>query len=190
MHVARFNQGLYPVSCILHPVSCILPKLKLMKLEKYFIISMVVYSGFLYLSCKPAHKTVISLYEKQVPNSRPGPDEESSHKQANGRDSILIISKVSRPTLTIYLPPKKKATGHAVIICPGGGYWVLAASHEGSDVAEKFNKAGIAAFVLKYRIPNAQTMIDPSIGPLQDAQRAIQLVRLHAKPWNIKKHKV
>ena len=77
-----------------------------------------------------------------------------------------------RPTLTVYLPPKEKATGAAVIICPGGGYFILAASHEGHDVAKKFNEMGVAAFVLKYRIPDDLTMVNKEIGPLQDAQRA------------------
>lgn len=128
---------------------------------------------------------IIPLYDDEIPNAISSEDQEVSSWRASGADSILIIEKVSRPTLTLYLPPKEKATGDAIIICPGGGYWVLAASHEGSDVAEKFNEAGIAAFVLKYRIPNTATMKDKSIGPLQDAQRAIQLVRQNAEKWNV-----
>jgi acetyl esterase/lipase len=105
-----------------------------------------------------------------IPNSIDVPDEENSETDQNG---ILRISKVTKPTLTAYLPAKENATGQAVIICPGGGYRILAASHEGSDVAEEFVKKGIAAFVLKYRLPNGETMIDKTIGPLQDAQQAI-----------------
>jgi acetyl esterase/lipase len=77
-----------------------------------------------------------------------------------------------------------------VIICPGGGYWVEAASHEGADVAKKFNEMGIAAFVLKYRIPNEQAMLNKEIGPVQDAQRALQLVRERAATWGIKKDRI
>jgi len=118
-----------------------------------------------------------------IPNSIPGPDEEKSEV---GEDGILRISKVSKPTLTAYLPEKEKATGQAIIICPGGGYWILAAGHEGADVAEEFVSRGIAAFVLKYRLPSDDTMIDKTIGPLQDAQRAIQMVRENAEEWHVK----
>lgn len=127
-------------------------------------------------------QTVLPLYgNEEIPNSKPSKDEEKSEWQ-NG---ILIISKISRPTLTVYLPSKEKANGAAVVICPGGGYWINAASHEGSDVAKKFNEMGVAAFVLKYRIPDTATMIDKEIGPLQDAEQAIKTVRMRAKEWGI-----
>lgn len=132
-------------------------------------------------------QTVIPLYKDSIPNSKPAPDEEKSEM---GKDSILRISKVSRPTLSIYLPAKEKRTGAAVIVCPGGGYSILAASHEGSDVAKRFNEMGITAFVLKYRIPSDQTMANKEIGPIQDAQRAIQVVRENAKKWGINKNDV
>ena len=77
-----------------------------------------------------------------------------------------------------------------MVICPGGGYWVTSIVKEGFAVAREFNKWGVAAFVLKYRIPNDSSMIDKKIGPLQDAQRAIQLVRMHAKEWNVDANKV
>ncbi|MDP4248636.1 MAG: alpha/beta hydrolase [Bacteroidota bacterium] len=130
---------------------------------------------------------VLPLYPGKIPNSKPAPDEETSEYDADG---LLIISKISRPTLTVCLPPKEKATGVAVIICPGGGYWVVAAGHEGADVAKSFNDAGIAAFVLKYRIPNDHTMVNKEIGPLQDAQRALQIVRSRAAEWGIDPHHV
>ena len=131
-------------------------------------------------------QTIIPLYTEGIPNSKPSNNEEKS-ETANG---ILRISKVSVPTLAIFLPAKEKATGTAVIICPGGGYSILAAGHEGTDVAKKFNEMGIAAFVLKYRIPNNETMVDPSIGPLQDAQEAIKLVREGAEKWGIKTNQI
>lgn len=132
-------------------------------------------------------QTIIPLYTDSIPNSKLAPDEEKSEIS---KDSILIVSKVSRPTLSIYLPPKEKRTGAAVIICPGGGYWILAAGHEGADVATRFNEMGVAAFVLKYRIPNDKTMVNKEIGPLQDAQRAIQVVRENAKEWGINKNTI
>jgi acetyl esterase/lipase len=138
---------------------------------------------FLMMSTLVYSQTVIPLYDGRIPNAIDVPDEESSERRDNG---ILIVSKVSQPTLTIYLPPSEIATGKAVIICPGGGYGVLAFSHEGTDVAEEFNRKGIAAFVLKYRLPSDETMIDKTIGPFQDAQRAIQRVRENAEQWNVK----
>ena len=131
-------------------------------------------------------QTVIPLYKGDIPNSKPAKDDEKS-EQSNG---ILIISKVSKPTLSIFLPPKEKATGTAVVIYPGGGYWIVAAGHEGTDIAKRFNEMGVAAFVVKYRIPNSETMINPEIGPLQDAQQAIKIVREAAKEYNIDPNKI
>lgn len=124
---------------------------------------------------------VLPLYEDSIPNSISTPDEEQS-EISNG---ILIISKISRPTLTVYLPPKEKATGTAVVICPGGGYWINASGHEGADVAKQFVEMGVAAILLKYRIPNDATMINREIGPLQDAQQAIKTTRDSAAAWGI-----
>lgn len=126
-------------------------------------------------------QTVIPLYPGNIPNSKPAADEETTTNE-NG---ITIIRNISKPTLTIFLPPKEKANGTAVVICPGGGYWVNAASHEGTDVAKKFNEMGITAFVVKYRIPNEKWLINPEIGPLQDAQQAIKTVRENAAKWNV-----
>ncbi|HVZ56152.1 MAG TPA: alpha/beta hydrolase [Chitinophagaceae bacterium] len=124
---------------------------------------------------------VLPLYAGDIPNSRPGPDEE----YADTTSGILIVHKISRPTLTLFLPDQEHATGTGVVICPGGGYWIAAAGHEGYDVARRFNEMGVAAFVLKYRIPDSSTQVDPSIGPLQDAQRAMQLVREQAVNWGL-----
>lgn len=132
-------------------------------------------------------QTVMPLYPDEIPNSRQTPDRENSRYE---QDSILIVSKVSRPTLTIFLPPKEKATGAAVIICPGGGYINLAMGYEGTDVALRFSQSGIAAFVLKYRIPDDSSMIHKQIGPLQDAQRALQFVRSHAQNWGIEPDRI
>lgn len=105
-------------------------------------------------------------------------------------EGILRISNVSRPTLTAFLPPAEKANGTAVIICPGGGYQILAFDHEGIAVAKALNEMGVAAFVLKYRIPSDETMVDKTIGPLQDAQQAIKRVREEAAKWNIKENRI
>ena len=142
----------------------------------------ILISFFLYVFCTDmTAQKIIPLYNDTIPNSKPTAEEELSEQ----KDGITIISKVSRPTLTIFLPSPNKANGTAVIIYPGGGYWVIAASHEGSDVAKRFTAMGVAAFVLKYRIPNDAWMINREIGPLQDAQQAIKTVRDNAAKWNI-----
>jgi acetyl esterase/lipase len=132
-------------------------------------------------------QTVIPLYDGDIPNSGTFKNNESFKYEPGG---ILIVSKVSHPSLTIFLPSKEKATGTAVIICPGGGYMNLAMGYEGTDVASRFNESGVAAFVLKYRIPEDGTMINKEIGPLQDAQRAIQLVRSKAGEWGIDPNRI
>ncbi|HRQ18276.1 MAG TPA: alpha/beta hydrolase, partial [Agriterribacter sp.] len=129
----------------------------------------------------------IPLYTGKIPNSTDAANEEN--RKANELVDSLAFN-VSVPTLTVFLPPKDKANGTAVIICPGGGYHVLLTKREGTDVARTFNKLGVTAFVLKYRLPSDKTMKDRSIGPLQDAQRAIQLVRQKAVEWNIDPQKI
>jgi acetyl esterase/lipase/lysophospholipase L1-like esterase len=133
----------------------------------------------------------IPLYKGEIPNSiTPTITIDTSVIHGVGPNKIDILRGVVKPTLFAYLPDPAKATGSAVIICPGGGYQILAMSHEGYDLAKKLNEEGIAAFVLKYRLPRKELMKDKSIGPLQDAQRAIQLVRENAKQWNINPNKV
>lgn len=135
------------------------------------------------LSISASAQDVYDLYPADsIPNSRPSSLEEKSVTQGNGH---LIISQVTRPTLTAYLPDPSRANGTAVIICPGGGYRVLAADHEGIAVAKELNKWGITAFVLKYRLPSDEIMDNKTFGPLQDVQRAIQLVREKAKLWQV-----
>jgi len=127
----------------------------------------------------------IPLYDK-IPNSKPTINNETA-ETTNG---ILRIKDVSIPTITMYKAGHPSAKRTAVIICPGGGYGILAASHEGSDVAQVFNSWGITAFVLKYRLPDDSIMINKETGPLQDAQRALQLVRQNAKQWDIDTGKI
>ena len=92
-----------------------------------------------------------------------------------------------KPTLTICLPPKEKANGTSVVICPGGGYWGLALDHEGHKIAKWLNSNGIAAFILKYR---CKSMGYQYPYPLLDAQRAIRTVRSGAKDFNIDPSKI
>ena len=129
----------------------------------------------------------LPLYpDNKIPNEIAGPNEEKSETN----DGILIISKVRKPTITIFLPEKSKATGTAVVICPGGGYSIVAAGHEGYDVAKRFNQMGVAAIVLKYRLPDSATSTNPTIVPLQDVQQTFITVRKNAAMWNINPAKI
>jgi acetyl esterase/lipase len=121
---------------------------------------------------------IIDLYPGAVPNSK-----KSSVKENTARSGF--ISGVTKPTLEIYLPEKEKATGAAVVICPGGAYRFVAYTTEGVRTAKEFMKNGVAAFLLKYRLPDDSTMTDKTIGPLQDAQQAIKMVRENAAKWGI-----
>nr|WP_294901316.1 alpha/beta hydrolase [uncultured Pedobacter sp.] len=140
---------------------------------------------FLFIGMANAQK-VMDLYPNKIPNSKESKTyQEEDVASAYGRTSI---SKVVKPTLTAYFP--EKPNGTAVIICPGGGYVHLAITHEGYDVAAEFNKRGITAFVLKYRLPSDEIMVDKTIGPLQDAQQAIKTVRENAAKWNLNPNKI
>lgn len=131
-------------------------------------------------------QTVMPLYPGAIPNSIPGPDEEIKSNDPGN----IHYNKVSKPTLEIYLPAKEKANGAAIVICPGGGYSALSYTHEGIEIAQAFNNIGVAAFILKYRLPSDAIMKDKSIGPLQDAQMAIKTVREGAANWNINPNKI
>ena len=84
-----------------------------------------------------------------------------------------------------YASPKEKATGAAVLICPGGGYSSVSVINEGEEIAKWFNNSGITAFVLYYRIPNGHYQI-----PLDDAQKALDIIHIRAKEWNIVENKI
>lgn len=151
------------------------------------IYKLIFLPAILLMSIRLNAQEVISLYKADIPNAIEGPDREKLTVN-NGTDSNY--TQVCIPTLTAYIPDKEKSNGLAVIICPGGGYQMLVFSREGIRVAKAFNEHGIAAFVLKYRLPNDSTMEDKAIGPAQDAQRAIELVRMYAKEYGIDPDKI
>jgi acetyl esterase/lipase len=129
----------------------------------------------------------LPLYPATVPNSKNVTNLEKS--SSNGTVDSLTFD-VSIPGLSAFFPDRGKSIGTAVIICPGGGYGVLLTKREGSDAARAFNKLGIAAFVLKYRLPSDRTMTDKCLGPLQDVQQAVKVVRENAVRWGIKPYKI
>lgn len=127
----------------------------------------------------PPEMQSLPLYgDAAIPNSKPAADEETGAGTG-------WIQKVSQPYIQVYLPAKVKATGASVVIFPGGAYWGLTFENEGIQQARYFVDHGIAAFVVKYRLPSDVWMKDRSIGPLQDAQQAMKLVRERASEWNL-----
>ncbi|MCE2821814.1 MAG: alpha/beta hydrolase [Saprospiraceae bacterium] len=142
--------------------------------------------------CKNVHaQQVIPLYEAgKVPNAIAGNIQEVAHTFPFNGEQVRFVVNVITPELTAYLPEASKNTGFAVIICPGGGYAGLAIDHEGHHMAKKLSENGIAGFVLKNRLPNAAMMTNKEIVPLQDAQRAIQLVRENTGKWGIKPDRI
>ncbi len=124
-----------------------------------------------------------------IPNAIPSKFGVNTEKSTT-EGGILRISDVTVPTLTAYPAVAGKATGAAIMICPGGGYSILAAGHEGSDVAQWFANRGITAFVLKYRLPNDQAMTHPEEVPLLDAMQGMKLIRQQATRYGIDPNKI
>jgi acetyl esterase/lipase len=125
---------------------------------------------------------VVSLW----PNGVPGSEGTTAHETVRVENGEHIVSSVHRPSLTLYLPAKDKASGAAVIIAPGGGHRELWMDHEGYNVARWLSEHGVAAFVLKYRLARESGSTYTIEGTaLADIQRAIRLVRSRASEWGI-----
>ena len=127
-----------------------------------------------------AQNRIVPLWQGDPPNYR-----ETGEVTIWDTSDIVRVRNVQKPDIAVFLPSKKNATGEAVVICPGGGYGILAYDWEGSDIARWLNSQGIAAFVLKYRLPGSKSNIIPYKSPLMDAQRAMRIVRSNAESWNI-----
>ena len=135
-----------------------------------------------------AQKRIINIWNGNIP----GEIKNSSYFEDTIKldDGKNRIRRIVTPTLTVYPAPKETANGAAVIICPGGGYTRLAVDNEGEGVVKWLNKNGITAAVLKYRLPNDTIMIDKTIGPLQDAQQSVRVLRKIASEYNINTEKI
>ena len=151
-------------------------------MKKYWLLGLLI--NMMILNVFSQDKK-LSLWPNVIPNSQ-----KSNEKEVLDSNKILWITKVQEPDITVYLPSNQQATGQAVVICPGGGYEGLAYDWEGTDIAKWLNSKGIAGIVLKYRLPNSKSVKVSYEAPLQDAQRAMKLVRFHAKEWNIDPGKV
>jgi len=146
----------------------------------------------------PGH-TQIALWPGAAPDPMPvsGPEFwlRDPKKPIAGRP-VTAVERVSQPTLTLYRP-KGRNTGAAVVVYPGGGFWILAIDLEGTDVCDWLTVKGVACILVKYRVPGDDERQESRTGPyphskvaLEDAQRAIALTRFHAKDWGIDPHKI
>ncbi len=134
---------------------------------------------------------------KLWPGTPPGPAREVGEEQDTTKPEdrliagsrIIKLANVSSPEAHVYLPPADKRTGAAVVVCPGGGFHILAWDLEGTEVAEWLNSIGVTAIVLKYRVPTGQ--VDPKwLQPVQDAQRTISIVRSRATEWGLNSEQI
>jgi acetyl esterase/lipase len=120
----------------------------------------------------------------ESPLSQPEADTSGSRGALVAGKSVIRLGNVSSPTITVYSPPGGNNTGAAVLVFPGGGYSILALDLEGSEICQWLNTIGITGILVKYRVPALQTSARKD-APLQDAQRAISVVRNNAVKWNI-----
>ena len=128
---------------------------------------------------------VVKLWPDGIPTQQIVQEEENVIVTDNVR-----ISNVQDPTIEVFLPDRSEANGQAVIICPGGSYKWQSYKKEGVDMAKKLNAHGIVGIVLKYRLPNSKSLIEPQKAPLMDAEQAIRIVRSTAEEWEIDVNKV
>lgn len=132
-----------------------------------------------------AQTETILLYS----GTAPGSTGKQVPEDSKTTDGITRVKDVTQPALIVY-PARKKTSDATLIICPGGGYGILAIDHEGYDIAKWFNERGMTVFVLKYRLPQEDLFDNDEIRPLQDAQQAIRIVRKNAAKYGVSPDKV
>jgi acetyl esterase/lipase len=131
----------------------------------------------------PSAQTVVHLW----PNGAPGFED---RKDIPEQAASYWVKNVNNPSITVFLPPKEKATGAAVVLCPGGGFRELGFVPEGIEAAKYFNSIGVAAFALKYRLPREPGSVFNMTHPRQDGLRAMRLVRSRAAEWGIDPNRI
>jgi acetyl esterase/lipase len=145
----------------------------------------------------PGH-TQIPLWPGAVPDAQPAEGPEVAKRVKNPPPGGEVVTNVSQPTMTVYSPSGKN-TGVAVVVFPGGGYKLLAIDLEGTEVCDWLTPRGITCVLLKYRVPRSGPHGDPACNcevipkaptALEDAQRAVGLVRFHASEWHVDPHKI
>jgi acetyl esterase/lipase len=138
--------------------------------------------------CLQAEPRAVNLWPGAAPGERGDIGEE--HDTTTASDALIAgrpvirTGNVSTPTITVYPAPAEKNTGAAVLVFPGGGYHILALDLEGTEVCQWLNSIGVTAALVKYRVP-AREGQPAYVAPLQDAQRAVSLFRLHARDWGV-----
>lgn len=143
---------------------------------------LILFLGFLFLNVNAQKKEIIYLWPGKVPGEQK--EKLPPVISSPGADNVIRYEEVTNPLIEVYLPEASANKGAGVVVCPGGAYRILAYNKEGTEIAEWLNWLGYAAFVLQYRVP------DKREGALQDAQRAIRIVRANASRWNIDPGKV
>ncbi len=156
-----------------------------MKLHRLFL---PLLAALLATAAPAAEKPLtLDVWPGRVPGETGDIGEEKYQEQKPNEKPVKRLTNVSKPTLTVFRPAPDKDSGAAVVICPGGGYNILAWDLEGEEVAAWLNSVGVTGIVLKYRVPRrpGQPKDAPPPGPLQDAQRAVSLVRSKAEEWKL-----
>lgn len=144
------------------------------------ILSLFIIAGW--IVCNASAQEFIPLWQKVMPNSK---GFEIKDSVSNER-----AYRISKPGMYAFFPSKDDNCGAAVVIFPGGGYTHITLNLSGFQLAKWFNTLGMSAFVVNYRLPNSPDLIQRELGPLQDAERALQIIRANAFKWGIQKNKI
>jgi len=157
------------------------------------ILAVLGFVLFMNIGLRAAEPLTIRLWPAGAPGQKATAEPERDLTTA--KDSLVAgkpvirLGNVTTPTITVFRAPKERESGAAVIVFPGGGYHILALDLEGTEVCQWLNSIGITAVLLKYRVP--EPPVQPRYAePLQDAQRAITLVRSHAKEWGLDPNRI
>ncbi len=149
---------------------------------------LILLTVFLFTDFTFAQSFTIPIWGKVIPNRIETDEVETTEFAENS--NILLIKNVQVPTIEVFLPKNENLNKKAVIICPGGGYQVLAYNWEGTEIAKWLNENGIVGIVLKYRLPTSKSVENKQFTPFFDLQRAIKLVRFNSKNWGIDEDKI
>jgi len=136
-----------------------------------FLLSVVATGAY------SAEPRVVKLWAGAAPGEKEAISPEKYLETKKGQLDVKRRTNAGEPTISVYSPPKGKANGAVVVVVPGGGYSILAIEHEGTDVCDWLNSLGVTAVLLKYRVPKRAMQSPENLAMLQDAQRAITLVR-------------
>jgi acetyl esterase/lipase len=154
-------------------------------MRSVFSAAVLLTAFLLTASAAPAE---LKLWPGKPPGNEPElPPEKDLTKDTENNVAgrrLIRLGNVSTPSITVFPAPADKANGAAVMVCPGGGYTILAWDLEGTEICERLNDMGITGILLKYRVPKRPNQ-EKHLAPLQDAQRAMGLVREHAAEWHI-----